>query len=432
MKFPDRIHGERETEPENSGGESAAGWEPREVSFLCAVWFCMIVAYAALQLTAPFAGSGAFRTPYFGSDFAEFYIAGKILNQHGAAALYDLDLQTRLFHSLDPGNRDSALWYVCAPYLAQVFRPLALLSYRVAYVAWMIVAVLIYGIGVAALRPFLTSLPKPYRRAGLLLGLSFGPIALWSLVGGQIGVLAFAILAWCVHFDLSGRQLAAGATLALCSYKPTLLLLFGPFLLLRMNLRFLLGFAAGLSGLLAVSLLTSARALFDWFGLISTYGRFASQGSTPWPEAWPLLIDLNHFVRRIDTSVPRLSVIIAAAAFIAAVVLLGRYWRRFDSATMDERQVTWAVTITSSLVANLYVTVYDSASIVTGALLTAVVIRPHRTEIMLLRGFYVIIAAVYLTALIPAPVTGYLRVQLYTLALAALAVLQYRLLRRLS
>ena len=118
----------------------------------------------------------------------------------------------------------------------------------------MIVAIVIYGIGVGALRPYLASLPKPYRRAALLLGLTFVPVALWSLVGGQIGVIAFAIIAWCVRFDLSGKQLAAGATLALCCYKPTLLLLFGPFLLLRMNLRFLLGFAAGLSGLLAVSL----------------------------------------------------------------------------------------------------------------------------------------------------------------------------------
>jgi hypothetical protein len=409
-----------------------AGLEPREISFACTVWFCMIVAYTALQLTAPFAASAAFRTRYFGSDFAEFYIAGKILNQHGGDALYDLNLQTRLFHALDPGNHDAALWYVCGPYLAQVFRPFALLPYRMAYVAWMIVAILTYGIGVGALHPFLASLPKPYRRAALLLGLTFVPVALWSLVGGQIGVIAFAIVAWCVRFDLSGKQLAAGATLALCCYKPTLLLLFCPFLLVRMNLRFLLGFAAGLSGLLAVSLLASIKAVFDWFGLISTYGRFASQGSTPWPDAWPLLIDLNHFVRRINASDARLSVFFAAAGFIGVVALLARYWRRFDAATMEERQITWAATITSSLLANLYVTAYDSASIVAGALLTASVMWRHRTEVRWTRRFYAIVAAVYLTALIPAPVIAYLRVHLYSLAIAALAVFQYRLLSRLS
>ena len=411
-----------------------AGPEPREVSFASTVWFCMIVAYAALQLASPFAPDTAqagFRTRYFGSDFAEFYIAGKILNQHGPDALYDLDLQTRLFRELDPRNRDAVLWYVCAPYLAQVFRPFALLSYRAAYAAWMIVAILTYGIGVAGLSPFLASLPKPYRRAALLLGLSFVPVALWSLVGGQIGVVAFAIVAWCVHFDLSGKQLAAGATLALCCYKPTLLLLFGPFLLLRMNFRFLLGFAAGLGGLLAVSLLASAKAVFDWFGLIATYGRLASQGSTPWPDVWPLLIDVNHFVRRIYASDARLSVVLAAAAFISAVALLGRYWRRFDAGTMEQRQLTWAVTITLSLLANLYVTAYDSASIVVGALPTASVVWQHRTEVLWPRRFHVVIAVVYLTALIPAPAIAYLRVHLYTLAIAALALFQYRLLGRL-
>ena len=392
----------------------------------------MIVAYAALQLTAPFKASAAFRTQYFGSDFSEFYIAGQILNQHGGDALYDLDLQTRLFRGLDPRNHDASLWYVCAPYLAQVFRPLALLPYRAAYIAWMIIAILIYGIGIGALSPYLAGLPKPYRRAALFLGLTFAPLALWSLVGGQIGVIAFAIIAWCVRFDLSGKQLAAGATLALCCYKPTLLLLFGPSLLLRMNLRFLLGFAAGLCGLLAVSLLTSIKAVFDWLKLITTYGRFASQGSTPWPDAWPLLIDVNHFVRRIYASDTRLSVFIAAAAFIVVVALLARYWRRFDAATLEERQLIWAVTITSSLLANLYVTAYDSASIVAGALLTASVLWQHRTDVRSTGRFHAIVAVVYLTALIPAPVTAFLRVHLYTLAIAALAVFQYRLLSRLS
>ena len=434
MDLPDQIHGERQIQSENVVAEPApgAGLDPREVSFACAIWFCMIVAYAGLQLTVPFAASAAFRTQYFGSDFAEFYIAGKILNQHGADALYDLHLQTRLFQELDPRNHDASLWYVCAPYLALVFRPFALLPYRAAYLAWMMIAPLIYGIGIGALSPHLAGLRKPYRHAALLLGLTFAPVALWSLVGGQIGVIAFAIIAWCVRFDLSGKRLAAGATLALCCYKPTLLLLFGPFLLLRMNLRFLLGFAAGLSGLLAVSLLMSTKAVFDWFRLISTYGRFASQGNTPWPEAWPLLIDLNHFVRRIYPSKAGLSVVIAAAAFFAAILLLARYWRRFDAATVEQRQITWAVTITSSLLANLYVTDYDSASIVAGALLTASVVLRRPTEVPWTGRFYAIVAAVYLTSLIPAPVIVLLRVHLYTLAITALALFQYRLLSRLS
>jgi Glycosyltransferase family 87 len=412
--------------------DSGVGWEPGEVSFACAVWFCMIVAYAALQLSAPFGTGAAFRTRYFGADFAEFYIAGKILNQHGADALYDLDLQTRLFRALDPRNQDSSLWFVCAPYLAQAFRPFALLSYRTAYIAWMIVSMPMYVLGIAALSPFLANLPKPYRRAALLLGLTFVPVALWSLVGGQIGVIAFAIIAWCVRFDLSGKQLAAGAALALCSYKPTFLLLFCPFLLLRMNLRFLLGFAAGLSGLLVVSSLASIKAVFDWFRLISTYRRFAAQGSTPWPEEWPLLIDLNHFVKRIFTTDAWLSVFITAAVFIGLVALLARYWRRFDSATLEERQLIWAVTITSSLLANLYVTAYDSATIVVGALLTASALWRHYPEAMWTGRFYAMVAVVYLTALIPAPFIAYLRVHFYTLAITVLAVFQYKLLRLLS
>ena len=140
---------------------------------------------------------------------------------------------------------------------------------------------------------------------------------------------------------------------------------------------------------------------------------------------------MNHFVRRIYAADAWLSVVIAAAAFIGAIALLARYWRHFDAAPIEQRQLTWAVTITLSLLANLYVTAYDSASLVAGALLSAAVIWQYRTEGMWLRRFYIIIAVVYLTALIPAPVIAYLRVQLYTLAIAALALFQYRLLSSL-
>jgi len=141
---------------------------------------------------------------------------------------------------------------------------------------------------------------------------------------------------------------------------------------------------------------------------------------------------VNHFVRRIYASDARVSVFIAVAAFIGVVALLARYWRRFDAATAEQRQLIWAVTITLSLLANLYATVYDSASIVAGALLTASIMWQHRNEVLWSRHFYAIVVMVYLTALIPAPVIAYLRVHLYTLAIAAFAVFQYRLLSRLS
>jgi len=410
-----------------------AGLEPREVSFACAVMFCMTLAFAVLQVTGTPGGSAAVRTEHVGADFAEFYVAGKILNEYGAASLYDLDLQTRLFRSLEPGNKDSSLWYVCAPHLAAIFRPFALLPYRAAFLAWWVVSILIFGVGLCALGPYLRCLPEPHRKAAILLGLSFAPFALWSFVGGQIGAIAFAIIAWCVRFDLSGKHVAAGATLALCCYKPSLLLLFGPFLLVRMNLRLLLGFGAGLGGIFAFSTLAAGpKAVSDWLALMSTYGRFSSGGTTPWPAAWPLLIDLNHFVRRIVGSDQHLPVLVAGAAFVAVVLALARHWRGFDKATAEERQITWAVTITASLVANLYVMTYDSVSLVSGAVLTAAVLCRRGQEVMPARRFHAIVALVWVTALVPPPVIAFLRVHVYTLAIVALAVFQYGLLRRLS
>jgi hypothetical protein len=48
------------------------------------------------------------------------------------------------------------------------------------------------------------------------------------------------------------------------------------------------------------------------------------------------------------------------------------------------------------------------------------------------RHFHAIVGVVWFTALIPPPAIAFLRVHVYTLAIVALAVFQYGLLRRLS
>jgi hypothetical protein len=411
---------------------AGGGPEAREVSIAAAALFVVTLAYAFVQVAAPPALARALRPPPVGADFAEFYVAGEILNRYGADSLYDLDLQKRLFHSMDARNRNAELWYAGPPHLALLFRPFALLPYRAAYVAWMAVVVLFFAIGIRALWPYLADLPGPYRRAAVLLSLSFAPFATWSLIGGQIGVIAFAVVAWCIHFDLAGKYVTAGAILALCSYKPTLLLLFGAFLLIRMNLRLLLGFGAGLSGILAIIVLTTGtKALAGWIALLSTYGRFVSNGNTPWPAAWPQLIDLNHFMRRVAGAGNHLSAIPAAAVFVAVAAILIRHWREFDKATAQRRRLVWAVTITASSLTNMYLMIYDSTFLIAGTLLTAAVIYQLGAKDRLSGRFHAIVALVFFSAMIPLPAIVFLRVHVYTLAIAALAVFQYRLFSRL-
>src|SRR5579862_7439875 len=63
-----------------------------------------------------------------GGDFVEFYTIGKIFNDFDAARIYDLKLAVSLQHSVLPSMAETQmLVFGHAPYIALLFRPLALL-----------------------------------------------------------------------------------------------------------------------------------------------------------------------------------------------------------------------------------------------------------------------------------------------------------------
>jgi hypothetical protein len=155
-------------------------------------------------------------------------------------------------------------------------------------------------------------------------------------------------------------------------------------------------------------------------------------GSTPWPDAWPLLVDVNHFVRRISASDARLSVVIAVAAFIGVVASLARYWRRFDAATAERASThlggdDYVVPTREPVRDGLRFRVdrggrfahsHSSVAASHGSRVGTALLRHRRCSVS--------------DGSDPAPVIAFVRVHVYTLAIAALALFQYRLLSRLS
>ncbi len=362
---------------------------------------------------------------YIGNDFAEFYVAGKILNEHAPPALYDLNLQTKLFRELHREG-EATLWFACAPHLALAFRPFALFPYRVAYLLWILTATGLYAIGLRTLYPFLAHLRKDQRQAAILLAISFWPFAGWTLHGGQIGVLAFTICACAARLDLDGRRFWAGLALAGLLYKPSLAMLLVPLMLVRWNLRLIAGFAAGaLATVATICIFLGSSVLRSYWGVLSMYQHFASSGYSPW-ENWPLLIDGNHFIRRIvDTHGP-FTVILVAAVLMPPFVWLAANWRSYDSSGPDRQRLLWAAALTWTLVINGYATTYDSLIVVAAAFLAASVLyeRPGRENTAAL--FFVLMVLIYIASLVAPMVTDRLRVHFYTLVLAAFGAFALR------
>src|SRR5262249_36781880 len=89
-----------------------------------------------------------------GSDWLAFYNAGAILNHHGGATLYDLNLQARLYHEALPDEPASVqLPYANAPFLAAILRPLAMLSYGTSYGIWVVLSLALYAGGLMLVWP---------------------------------------------------------------------------------------------------------------------------------------------------------------------------------------------------------------------------------------------------------------------------------------
>src|SRR5262249_2015690 len=75
----------------------------------------------------------------FGADSPAFYTAGTILNEHPGSELYDDGLQDRIYHQTLPAvPADEKLPYVNPPFVALLFRPLALLPYSVSVLVWLV------------------------------------------------------------------------------------------------------------------------------------------------------------------------------------------------------------------------------------------------------------------------------------------------------
>jgi len=327
-----------------------------------------VLVVSGAMLATSLLGVRGNRTPLgvgLGADYAAFYVAGQIVNDYGAARLYDTDLQATLYHRLLPGEaRDVVLPYAYAPFLAGPLAGLARLPYAWSYAAWLAVSVGLYLGGLACLLRAAGALGAEARRTALLLALAFEPFAIECIHGGQISTIGFFLISLAILLARRGRSVLAGVALAGCLYKPTLLPLLVPAMVLLGQWRALAGFALGAGALAAISLAAPGpEACLAYGRLLAGYAHLAADGG-PSFQTWKF-VDLNAFLKMLVGG--------PGAARLAPVAVLGcaALWqvrRRFRG---GDAGFAWAAVVASTLVLNLYVGVYDVILVVPALLLAA-------------------------------------------------------------
>lgn len=339
-------------------------------------------------------------------DFPAFYNAGRILDSYPWSNLYNRELQERLYIELVPGTSPgdaNVLFFSYSPFFALLFAPIALLPYRIALLCWSIISFIFFSVGF--LRVWNTlGLPSKHKLSAFLIAVSFLPFFAWCLLVGQSSAFGFFALALAIALDREGRLFASGLALSLLTYKPPLLILFLPMLLITGRHKTFGGFCVGGAVLGSLSLaMIGPAGLPSYFEMLRNFSVLKITGRRRTFHE----IDLFSFFNSAFHDHVWLTVSVTAVIGIVVFAFLAREWVR----TPDR---AWALAIPWTTILNLYFLIYDSTILILAVLLTVDWLSQSR----LLRW---LIAALFVTALFDIARLGF---QPITFAIAAFGYYQ--------
>lgn len=288
------------------------------------------------------------------TDFPAFYNAGRLVNEYSGGQLYDPSLQEELRAKLARGQT-RPLYFAYTPFFALLFSPLAKLSYTPAFVVWVCVSLLlfIFGFRFAWLA---ANLPAEHFFSGLLIAVSFLPVCAWSILSGQVAAFGFFWLALAIYLDRKGLQFTSGLALSLLAFKPPLLLLIVPMLLITSRWRSLYGLLTGGLTLAAISvMIIGFSGVPSYANMLSHF----SQQTAMMPNYRE--VDLFSFFLPLVNS-PKVAYGLVTLTVAAVLPFVIRAWKQHPD------QV-WTQTIVWTLVLNIYVLMYDTALVIISVLL---------------------------------------------------------------
>lgn len=210
-----------------------------------------------------------------GSDFVAFYAGGALYRSGGNP--YDRVALKQAEHSLRPTMlSDQELPFLYPPPLLSLFGLLSRLPYVWAYAALILISSALYAVALRLLwREYLPHIPFWWYAAPALLY----PPFLHTILDGQLSALACLGLAGFVVGAERKSDALAGLALAVCVFKPPLLILPACALLFTRKWRTLLYLSLGCAALVLFSLVTGWQLYVDYLIMLWDYGRQTSSGA---------------------------------------------------------------------------------------------------------------------------------------------------------
>ena len=414
--------------------------QPSYLKLICGMIVLVCLFLAVLSFTSSNRGHTAFGVP-LGADFAGFYVAANILNQGEYERLYDRGLHYQMYHELLPNEAaKDAIPYVHPPFVAGFLRPLARLPYPTAVALWLVISATLYLAGTWIVLRALAWPTTPHVVLVLLLAAAFEPFAFECWLGGQLSAVGYFSYALCFMAWQRNHPIAAGLALGICFYKPTLLVVVLPLLVVGRCWQVLLGMT--MTGIV----LAAASVVFvGWemsVGYLSELFAFnkSTAGGDLEIRIWKY-VDLNHSWRLLLGSESAFRKPLFAVSLLIPFGFLVWAWWTYPQRNADGRRWLWAAAIAWTPVLNLYVGIYDSILVVQSALIacsmistqpvlsnsgsTDAVVTGTRNP-LLESGFPYFLLLVFLAPWFSQNVAAVTGVPIYTLLLAGLGTFLLR------
>jgi len=322
-----------------------------------------------------FRSGGAASLHYPPVDFNYFYGIGRIANEYPLPRLYDYSLQLRTFNEIAPVHDGAYGPSPYPPFVALFFSLFARFPILPAFLLWAGVSLSIYLTGIAAVAKDVFPGEKLKVSLCCFFAVAYCPFLLNTLAIGQIAALAVFSVGVAIYEERHAKPFSSGLVLSILVYKPTLLLLVLPMLLLTRRFRALCGFITGAALLLLTTTAIAGTEIWPAYAhFLAFFGRAAGLNG----QSVLLLrqyIDLRSFVQAVwgGWSKAELAILIPVAGMIAAS--LGVLLWRSANAGRPAQSLAWAATLTWTLLLNVYVPVYDSILVSVAAVLTLGAIR---------------------------------------------------------
>ena len=357
-------------------------------------------------------------------EFMAFYTVGRMLNE-SSSQLYEPASFLKEYDRLFPRDSGGAPLYAHAPFEAVVFQPFARLPFKSALVAWQAVSIVFICAGFTLVWLSGESLPRSLLPLAILLAISSQPVSVSLIFNGQVSALLFLWIALAIWFQRQGWEYGSGVALSLCLSKPTLLILLLPMLGVGRRWRMLLGFLCGTALVGVVSLMVVGwRGCIDYVLTLLKFGRVATTASDGVFSPPSLYVDLNSFVRMLTGWSGALPLLLLAALGACVVPWLVSLWRHVPEGWTTGWRLTWACTITWTMLLNVYVPRYDTPIVMLGILVMVdVLLTTGQGRLpLLLQSLF---GLLYVVPWIPAvPIGGIAVLQPYTVILLALGTYQ--------